>query len=97
MRGGSVFQFGSESERNRNNLIYTLGNLTLLNAPLNLRLQNSSWSVKKSEIKNSDNLFINKRLLGSYYNNWDENTIRAQGEIFAEMIVDIWPHGEIYK
>ena len=86
-----------ESERNRNNLIYTLGNLTLLNAPLNLKLQNSSWSVKRKEIKKSDNLFINKHLLENYYDNWDENTIRARGEFFAKMIVEIWPHGENYK
>ena len=86
-----------ESESNRNNLIKTLGNLTLLNAPLNLKLQNSSWDVKKNEIRKSDNLFINKHLLDNYYDDWDENTIHARGEFFAKMIVDIWPHGENCK
>ena len=86
-----------ESESNRNNLIKTLGNLTLLNAPLNLKLQNSSWDVKKNEIRKSDNLFVNKHLLDNYYDDWDENIIHARGEFFTEMIVDIWSHGENCK
>ena len=82
-----------ETEENRDRLIQTMGNLTFLNAPLNEKLKNSSWYIKRDEIKNSDNLFINNELLKVYYDDWNEDTIRSRGESIADNIVCIWPHG----
>ncbi len=87
----SIDESTSETLDIRNRLIQTMGNLTMLNGPLNSSLQNSSWCVKREEIKNSDNLFINKILLEEYYEDWNENTIRLRGESIAEYILQLWP------
>ena len=75
----------------RNSLVHTLGNLTFLNGPLNIKLQNSSWNVKRKEIEESDNLFINQQLIKNFYSKWDEDAIKARGESYATMITEIWP------
>ena len=61
-----------DPEAFRNELIQTLGNLTLVNSGLNKRLSNGSWQHKQALIKKSDNLFMNKRLLDDPSDVWDE-------------------------
>ena len=52
-----------QAEEGRSQALATLGNLTLLNARLNSSVSNRAWTVKREKIRQSDNLFLNKRLL----------------------------------
>lgn len=77
----------------REQVIETLGNLTLLNGRLNSSISNASWSVKRSAIQESDNLFLNKRLLNESSTEWMEDDIFGRGERMHGIIVEIWPRG----
>ena len=77
----------------REQVIETLGNLTLLNGRLNSSISNASWGVKRSAIQESDNLFLNRRLLEESSNEWTEDDITRRGEWMYSIIVDIWPRG----
>lgn len=76
---------------NRNAMIHTLGNLTLINSGLNKRLSNRSWKYKQKLIAKSDNLFMNKHLLRDSPENWDESQIEERGKWMANVICGIWP------
>ena len=77
----------------REQVIETLGNLTLLNGRLNSSISNASWNIKRSAIQESDNLFLNRRLLNESSNEWTEDDITRRGEWMYSIIVDIWPRG----
>ena len=81
------------AESRREEAIATLGNLTLLNGPLNLSISNAAWDVKRSGIEESDNLFLNRRLLQEFPNAWTEDDIHSRGEWMHNVIVEIWPRG----
>ena len=75
----------------RNSLIHTLGNLTLVNSSLNASMSNGPWHRKQEAIRESDNLFINKKLLDDASYIWDEEQIVKRGEWMADTILNIWP------
>lgn len=77
----------------RNQAIGTLGNLTLLNGPLNSQISNASWNVKRPAIEESDNLFLNRRLLREFPNSWTEDDILSRGKWMRSVVVRIWPRG----
>ena len=82
-----------DSVEDREQAIETLGNLTLLNGPLNASISNASWNVKRSAIQKSDNLFLNRRLLEQPPGEWTEDDIRSRGEWMHGIIIKIWPRG----
>jgi len=65
--------------------------MTLLNARLNSTVNNLAWSTKRQKISESDNLFLNKRLLKDFGEQWTEKDIEQRGQWMAEIIVKIWP------
>ena len=75
----------------RNDLIHTLGNLTLITGGLNKSLSNRSWQHKRELIKKSDNLFMNRRLFDDASGTWDERKIVSRGSWMAEIVCQIWP------
>ena len=81
------------AESRREEAIATLGNLTLLNGPLNSSISNAAWDVKRSGIEESDNLFLNRRLLQEFPNAWTENDMHSRGKWMHSVIVEIWPRG----
>lgn len=80
-----------DATERRNSLIHTLGNLTLVNGSLNSSMKNGPWHLKREAIRQSDNLFINKKLLDDASDAWDEEQIIKRGEWMAEIILNIWP------
>lgn len=80
-----------DPEARRDEMIQTLGNLTLINSGLNKRISNGSWKRKREFIAKSDNLFINKRLLEDASDTWDEQEIESRGTWMAEVVCGIWP------
>jgi len=80
-----------EPATERDRIIHSLGNLTLVNERLNPHLSNGPWSKKREALGQHSVLFLNKELLGeSYLDRWDEGTIRTRGERLAEVAAKVW-------
>ncbi len=77
----------------REQAIWTLGNLTLLNGRLNAAISNAAWSKKRAAIQKSDNLFLNRRLLEQSPDEWTEEQIYKRGEWICDEVIGIWPRG----
>ena len=73
----------------RQSLIPTLGNLTLLNLSVNRSAQNKSFSLKKELLLQNTNLRLNIPLLG--LSTWDESEIKKRGALLSEIAIRIWP------
>jgi len=80
-----------QAEEERSQALATLGNMTLLNAPLNSSISNRAWTVKREKIQESDNLFLNRRLLKESADRWTEDDIEQRGRWMGDMIIKIWP------
>ena len=80
-----------QAEEERSQALATLGNLTLLNARLNSSASNRAWQVKREKIQESDNLFLNRRLLQESGDQWTEEDIEQRGRWIGDMVVKIWP------
>ncbi len=82
-----------DPEERRNRLLDSLGNLTLVNQPLNSALSNSPWEVKRKELRKHSTLFLNKDLLEhSGYDGWDEDAILDRARRLHEAFIRAWPH-----
>lgn len=73
----------------REDVIKTLGNLTLLNLSVNREAQNKGFSVKKQLLLQNTNLRLNVILLG--LDKWDEDAIRNRSKILADAAIQVWP------
>jgi len=72
----------------RDRLLHTLGNLTLVTAPLNPSLSNHKFGSKKGPLAQSL-LALNNQF--SSLEVWHEQEIRKRGEQLAHLCVAIWP------
>lgn len=92
---GEVAQ-GDERDR----LVHTIGNLTLLPARLNNRVSNGPWigaDGKRHGLQAHDVLFLNRRLLDGSEADWSEASIRARSAELADIILQIWPAPEGHR
>lgn len=71
----------------RNQLIHTIGNLTLLSGPQNKG--NGPWKEKKAELLKHAVLNLNGQLMD--VNEWHDDAIRARSKRLAELVVECWP------
>jgi hypothetical protein len=78
-----------ELEINRNRLVHTIGNLTLLTNKLNPSVSNSDWNTKKNSIKKHSILLLNKHL--EDYPSWNEKDIETRAEQLFKLATQIWP------
>ncbi len=74
----------------RQSLINTIGNLTIVTVPLNSALSNSSWEVKKLEIDKISRLKLNRDIIEEA--EWNEEKIKDRSEYLAKCINKIWKH-----
>lgn len=84
---------GSKGEAEREALIHTLGNLTLLTSRLNSRVSNGPWlgdTGKKHGLEGHDVLFLNRDLLKSAGENWTDSAVLTRSEELAKVIIEIW-------
>ena len=80
------------ARQNRNRLVHTVGNLTLIDGRLNSESSNAPWEDKREKLKEHSVLHLNKRLLDDYGNlTWNEQRIQARSQQMAALIVDVWP------
>ena len=75
----------------RENLVHSPGNLTLLMAPLNASVSNHGWREKRQSIMDSSHLVLNKDITSK--EEWSEDTIRARGQDLAEVALKRWSFG----
>jgi hypothetical protein len=81
----------------RNRLLHSLGNLTLVNNKLNPSLSNSPWQSKAGALADHSILHLNKDLLSSYAeNDWSEAAIRERGQSLAAAAARIWPQAAAF-
>ena len=78
-----------ESRRERNRIVHTIGNLTLVTQSLNSALSNDRWEVKREELLKHSVLNLNSELRNEGH--WDEEAIRARSRRMARLIADCWP------
>lgn len=76
----------------RERLIHTLGNLTLVNGRLNRKLSNAPWTSKRETLNRHTVLHLNKELLRTYNDtDWAEATILERGVALGKIVKMIWP------
>jgi hypothetical protein len=80
-----------EAEGERDRLVQTLGNLTLVNEKLNPALSNAAWPSKRQELARHSVLHLNKDLLESAPTTWDEMSIKERGTRLAALAMKVWP------
>jgi hypothetical protein len=77
----------------RDALVDTLGNLTLLTGKLNTKISNGPWhgpEGKQKALEKHDVLVLNRKLLKQAEKGWHDETIRARGEQLIGTLIDIW-------
>lgn len=74
---------------NRNRVLHSLGNLTLLTSGLNISSGNKGFLEKRDKLEEHTGLFLNKWFLKK--ESWNETQIKERGEFLAGMAVSIWP------
>ena len=81
-----------EGERER--IIHTLGNLTLLTGKLNSKVSNGPWignGGKREALEAHDVLVLNRELLKKAGDQWTDEAIRIRTREMANTIIEIWP------
>ena len=94
---------------NRDRLVQTIGNLTLLTGSLNASLSNRPWldrdaavaapsgpeagKGKRSLIDKYSLLVLNKEIVQEHEEAWTEEDITARGQAIVKDIAAIWPRG----
>lgn len=80
-------------EADRDRIVHTLGNLTLLTGRLNSKVSNGPWigqSGKREGLEAHDVLFLNRELLKQAPTEWTEASIRLRTQELAAVISKIW-------
>ena len=80
------------AEYERNQLVHTIGNLTLLNAKLNGSVSNKPWPDKKAEFLKYAVLNLNGEMMDVEH--WDDDAIRERSKRLARLVATCWPGPE---
>ena len=73
---------------NRNKMLHTIGNLTILTASLNPSVSNSSYDIKKQEIGLQSTVLLNTYF--QHKTTWSEEDIQKRSQYLHEQIKKIW-------
>jgi hypothetical protein len=84
-----------ETERDR--LVHTLGNLTLLTGKLNSKVSNAAWNTKRAALQEHDVLKLNVDLLGTAGDTWTDAKIRGRTDALVTRVLAIWPVPEGHR
>ena len=80
------------AEQRRDAHLHRLGNLTLLNGPLNTLQSNAPWSEKRLALAKHSALRLNADLVtNAAWDTWDEQKIVERGEYLAAVACRAWP------
>jgi hypothetical protein len=75
--------------RARDNIVQTMGNLTILTTPLNSAQSNLPWSKKRPELMKHSLLPINQIIAS--HEVWNEDTIAERGKLLLGHALKLWP------
>lgn len=81
---------GTGAEERREELIHTIGNLTLLTSKLNQKNSNADWDKKRRFISKYGALALNRQLAEE--ERWDEGMIRRRAGKLLKIAARIWAH-----
>ena len=81
-------------EGNRDRLVHSIGNLTLVNQRLNSSLSNAPWNDKKQTLGRFSTLFLNKTLLDDAPAAWDEAAIADRARRLCQAAIKVWPQAD---
>ncbi|HLO60333.1 MAG TPA: DUF262 domain-containing protein [Bacteroidales bacterium] len=84
-----------EDKFERNRILLTLGNLTIIPSSLNSSISNSNWNIKKNgagDKKGLKHYAIGLDTFSQYLTspNWDEQTIKNRADFLYDKAKDIW-------
>lgn len=68
----------------------TIGNLTVLTDKLNPSVSNSAWEDKRDAIQEHTVLLLNRHLIDTWPEEWNEETIAERGVWLADQASDVW-------
>ena len=91
---------GPRGESERDALIHTIGNLTLLTSRLNSKVSNGPWlgdTGKRHGLEAHDVLLLNRDLLKTAGNKWTDAAILSRSEELSKSIIEIWPAPEGHR
>jgi hypothetical protein len=85
---------GENRSRQRDALVQTLGNLTLLTQSLNSRVSNGPWQGAKgkhAELRKNTSLLLTREVVELGVHGWTEDFIKERTERMIDDILEIWP------
>jgi hypothetical protein len=98
-----------EASIERDRIINTIGNLTLVTQKLNVALSNRPWTDeearvvaptgkdagvgKRSLLSRFSILVLNKEIVDEHLASWSEDDIGSRGERLATLATEVWPRG----
>ncbi len=83
------------ASEDRDHTIHTLGNLTLVNRPLNSAMSNAPWIGKREELSKHSTLFLNKELVDDYDDvTWGEAQIEVRARRLSQVAIKVWPYAD---
>ncbi len=81
-----------EACENRDRLVHTIGNLTLVTRRLNSAASNARWEHKRKTLEEHSVLLMNHNLLAEHKEvEWNEETITARSRQIAVIVANVWP------
>ena len=84
----------SQTAADRDAILDTIGNLTLLTRRLNSKVSNGPWPGQNGKyvaLQSHDVFMLNRQLLEQAKDGWDDEHIRARTEQLINVITEIWP------
>jgi hypothetical protein len=84
---------GNSSEEDRDRIIHTIGNLTLLTKKLNSKQSNGPWlgvGGKREGLEAHDVLLLNRDIVKWNDGKWTDEAIRSRTQELAKIITQIW-------
>ena len=78
-----------EAELDREKVIHTIGNLTLLTKKLNPSVSNGAWATKLPAILEHSALSLNRKLQS--IDEWNEKRITERSEALFDVACQLWP------
>ena len=81
-----------QARQERNRLLHTIGNLTLVTGRLNSAVSNAPWERKRETLNEHSVLYLNRSLLSESVGiAWDEQMILDRSKRMAELVCKVWP------
>ncbi|MXX94106.1 MAG: DUF262 domain-containing protein [Gammaproteobacteria bacterium] len=82
----------AEARQRRNQLVNTVGNLTLIERKLNAQVSNNNWGVKRQALNKHSILRMNHELTSENGPmEWNESLIVERSTRIAKFVAKIWP------